>query len=52
MEKINLQENFDSTDDWDEATRENWEEKMSEPFTFKKLSQEEIEELRRQGYNV
>ena len=52
MEKINLQENFDSTDDWDEATLKDWEEKMSEPFTFRKLSQEEIEELRRQGYNV
>ena len=52
MEKISLQENFDSADDWDEATRKDWEEKMSEPFTFKKLSPEEIEELRRQGYNI
>lgn len=52
MEKINLRESFDFADDWDEATRKDWEEKMSEPFTFKKLSHEEIEELRKQGYNV
>ena len=52
MEKIRQQGNLELNDNWDEETRKDWEEKMSEPFSFKKLSQEEIEELRKQGYNV
>ncbi|WP_243110015.1 tRNA (adenine(58)-N(1))-methyltransferase non-catalytic subunit TRM6 [Clostridium sp. E02] len=32
-----------------EEERKNWEEKMSEPLKPKKLTREEIEELKKQG---
>lgn len=39
-------------EEWDEETRKDWQEKMSEPLGFEVLSPEQIEELRKQGYNV
>ena len=32
--------------------QQNWEEKMNEPIGFVMLTPEQIEELRKQGYNV
>ena len=36
-------------DEWDEATQKDWEEKMSQPVAFRKLTDDEVEELKRQG---
>lgn len=41
-----------SEQEWDEETQRDWDEKMSVPVVPRKLSEEEIIQLRREGYNV
>ena len=36
-------------EEWDEETRKDWDEKMSEPVSWKKISSEELEQLRKEG---
>ena len=49
---MNLNENNHHSpvsDDWDKETRKDWEEKMSEPVKFKKITEEEYKRLKSEG---
>lgn len=36
-------------DEWDEDTQKDWQEKMSEPVKFKKITEEEYRQLKAAG---
>lgn len=44
-----MNNNTSIDEEWDEETKKNWEEKMSEPIKWKKISEEELAQLRKEG---
>ena len=36
-------------EEWDEDTKKDWEEKMAQPMKPEKLTEEEIEQLKKEG---
>lgn len=44
--------NNSNENELNEEAQQNWQEKMNEPIGFVLLTPEQINELRKQGYNV